>query len=74
VNLNEDHELIRQLQSAVPPWPAGDDPSADLWPRMLRRLDQAPPRWGWFEAALLAAIALVFTVFPEAVPLLLWHL
>jgi hypothetical protein len=74
MNSNEDRDLIRQLQSAVPPWPSGDGPSGDLWPRMLRRLDQAPPRWGWFEAALLAAIALVLAVFPEAVPLLLWHM
>jgi hypothetical protein len=69
----EDRDLVRHLQAAVPPWPdAGLD--TDLWPRMFRRLDHAPPRFGWFESALVAAIAILFAVFPEIVPLLLWHL
>jgi len=68
-----DDDLIRALQSAVPRWP-DNGPATDLWPRMLRRLDQAPPPFGWLEATLVAAILVVFAVFPEIVPVLLWHL
>jgi hypothetical protein len=71
--VNPDDDLIRALQSAVPRWP-GDRPAPDLWPRLLRRLDDAPPRFGWFESALVGAIVILFAVFPEIVPMLLWHL
>lgn len=69
----DDHDLIRALQDAVPRWP-DDRPATDLWPRFLRRLDDAPPRFGWFESALLAALVVLFAVFPEIVPMLLWNL
>jgi hypothetical protein len=68
-----DDDLIRSLQAAVPRWP-DDPPAEDLWPCMLRRLDQAPPRFGWLEAILLAALVAVFAIYPEIVPVLLWHL
>jgi hypothetical protein len=70
--MNDDQDLIRALQSAVPRW--SDDPSRDLWPAMLRRIDEAPARFGWLEAALAAAVVAAFFVFPEIVPVLLWHL
>jgi hypothetical protein len=50
----EDHEidLIRkQLRTALPPC-RDLELKTDLWPRMLRRLEEAPPRFGWFEVLL----------------------
>ena len=68
-----DDDLIRSLQAAVPRWP-DHPPAGDLWPTMLRRLDQAPPRFGWLEAILLAALVAMFAIYPDIVPVLLWHL
>ena len=72
---DDDRDLIRALQSAVPPWPP-EDRNRDLWPLMRRRLEEeeAPPRFHWFEAALAAALLALFAIFPELVPMLLWHL
>ena len=62
----------RHLQSAIPPLDA--ELRTDLWPRMVRRLDQAPLTFGWFEAALLGLVALVLAIFPDLLPALLYHL
>src|ERR1700730_5518340 len=48
---HDDRELEfmgKQLRSALPPW---NDPElkVDLWPRMLRRLEEWPVTFGWFE-------------------------
>jgi hypothetical protein len=66
-----DDDLIRQLKAAVPPW--RDDEERDLWPRMERRIQEAP-RFGWFELALAASILLTLAVRPELIPMLLWNL
>ena len=73
---HDDRELdfIReQLRSALPPW---HDPElkADLWPRMLRRLEASPAGFGWFEAVLAGLIAFTFAIFPELLPAMLYHL
>ncbi len=70
--MTPDDDLVRSLRSTVPPWTDAAPP--DLWPRMLRRIDQAPPRFGWLEAALAAAILAAFALYPEIVPVLLWHM
>jgi hypothetical protein len=41
---------------------------------MLRRLEDAPVRFGWFEGLLAAAIVVVFAAFPELIPVLFYHL
>lgn len=69
-----DHDLkLRQLlRQAMPAAPA--EPSRDLWPQVLRRLDQRPVRvsaWDWAVAALLAAGCLLA---PDVLPVLLYHL
>ncbi len=71
--MTPDDDLIRSLHAAVPKW-SDDQPPGDLWPRMLRRVDQAPPRFGWLEAILLAALVALFVIYPDIVPVLLWHL
>ncbi|MGA2416447.1 MAG: hypothetical protein ABSF59_18480 [Candidatus Sulfotelmatobacter sp.] len=51
----------------------------DLWPAMLRRLQQPAERDPWFEGvwldwALGAAVVAWLVFFPAAIPLLLYHL
>ncbi|HEX4543404.1 MAG TPA: hypothetical protein VH114_09560 [Candidatus Acidoferrum sp.] len=46
----------------------------DLWPQMLRRLDEQPLRVPWFDWALAAVLAALLLLFPGAIPALLYHL
>jgi hypothetical protein len=46
----------------------------DLWPQMLRRLDEQPFRVPWFDWALAAAVAASLLLFPGTIPALLYHL
>lgn len=73
---HDDRELDfirKQLRSAVPPL---DDPDLkiDLWPRMLRRLEESSVTFGWFESILMGLVALAFAIFPELLPAMLYHL
>lgn len=74
--MNADDELDflrKQMKAHLPPWPE-PELKTDLWPRMLRRMEDAPARFGWFEALLAAAIVLVFAAFPDLLPVLFYHL
>ena len=62
------------LQQALRP--ASTQLPRDLWPQMLRRLDQrmlasAVP---WFDWALLAAVASCVLAFPQSITVLLYYL
>jgi hypothetical protein len=46
----------------------------DLWPEMLRRLDQQPLRVPWFDWALAAIVVAFLLLFPGTIPALLYHL
>ena len=46
----------------------------DLWPDMLRRLEQPPIRVSWFDWALLGVAAAAAIFFPALIPALLYHL
>jgi len=75
--MNDDDREIdpvaRQLRAALPPW--GDaELRSDLWPRMLRRLEDAPAAFGWWESALAALIVAALAFFPRLLPALLCHL
>ena len=65
--------ISRQLKSALPPWNDAEL-KGDLWPMMLRRLDEPVAAFGWFESILVAAVALMFVIFPKLLPALLYHL
>lgn len=67
-------EFIRQqLKSALPPI-SDAELETDLWPRMLRRMEEAPVTFGWFESVLVGLIGLTFAIFPELLPAILYHL
>ena len=49
----------------------------DLWPQMLRKLEEQPaPVVGipWFDWALAAILSAVLVFFPGSIPALLYHL
>jgi hypothetical protein len=70
----ENNEKIREvLRRAIPPV-ADRELKRDLWPQMLRRLEERPAQVPWFDWALLAVPAIWFFFSPEAIPILLYHL
>jgi hypothetical protein len=49
----------------------------DLWPQMLRKLDEQPAPLGavpWLDWALVAIVSAVLIFFPGSIPALLYHL
>ncbi len=47
----------------------------DLWPQMLRRLDEcSSAAVPWFDWALLALLVICILAFPHSIPVLLYHL
>jgi hypothetical protein len=66
-------EMKKLLKGALPPIGAGG-PRRDLWPAMLRRLDEHTVRVPWWDWALLAGVSLLILLFPKVIPALLYHL
>jgi hypothetical protein len=46
----------------------------DLWPQMLRKLDEQPSCVPWFDWALAALLGAALVFFPGSIPALLYHL
>jgi len=69
-----DARIKELLQQALPP--ANAQPRRDLWPEMLRRLDQRAPAGAvpWFDWALLALVAISVLAFPHSITVLLYYL
>ena len=74
--MNTSHETdIRELlKQAIPP--SNGSLQRDLWPQMLRRLDDKPLQRAvpWFDWALAASFVILLCVYPGFIPLLLYHL
>lgn len=69
-NNKEINELLRRAIAPV----SNTELQRDLWPQMLRRLDQQPIRVPWFDWALAAILSAILVFFPGAIPALLYHL
>jgi hypothetical protein len=67
-----ENELRSMLRQALPT--ASRDLNADLWPRMLRRLDERSARMSWPDRVLLLTVSLGLVVFPAIIPQLLYQL
>ena len=63
-------EMLKRAMARVPE----TELKHDLWPRMLRRLDERPARASWVDLALLALLAIWCVIFPAAIPRLLYNL
>lgn len=72
-NEEQNNDLKSLLKDALPPV-QHTELHRDLWPQMLRRLDQQPLRVPWFDWALAAVLVACLLVFPETLPALLYHL
>jgi len=72
-NEENNKEIKELLQQALAPL---KDPELrrDLWPQMLRKLDEQPARVPWFDWALAAILSAVLLLFPGVIPALLYHL
>jgi hypothetical protein len=76
--------MKKLLQEALPPVGSDAGPERDLWPAMLRRLDERPdaaasPSWAWlngawFDRALAAGLVVLVAFFPASIPVLLYYL
>jgi hypothetical protein len=103
MSAHEEDRIKKLLRQALPPVnfeggaesaPASEpspepESSIDLWPAVLRRLDEKPTAqsqsvqswlgWvrhgsSWFDGALLAGLAAVTVAFPASIPLVLYYL
>ena len=66
-------EMKKLLKEALPPM-GESELRRDLWPAMLRRLDQRTIRVPWWDWALLATLAAMILLFPGIIPALLYQL
>ena len=75
--IDRERDWIRKtLGTAVPPV-AHSEPRRDLWPLLLRRIEEPPRtslRLSWFDWALLGLAASALFLFPALLPALLYHL
>jgi hypothetical protein len=70
----ENHKEIKELlRQAIGPM-KDTELRRDLWPQMLRKLDERYARVPWFDWALAAIVAAFLLLFPGTIPVLLYHL
>ena len=66
------------LQSAMPPVGADSEPDRDLWPVMLRRIDEQSARVvasvPWFDWALAGGLVAFAAIAPRTIPVILYYL
>ncbi len=75
IKQEQKQDRIRKLlQHSLPPIGDGPGPANDLWPAMLRRLDQSPAAVPWFDWALIAGLVVLLALFPAWIPVLLYYL
>lgn len=74
MNETNDEQVKELIKRALPP--ASRELQTDLWPRMLRRLDERSPAHAvaWFDWILLAVLTICVLSFPHSIPVLLYHL
>jgi hypothetical protein len=72
VNNKEDQSIQTLLRQAMPA--IESDLARDLWPQMLRRLEQRTAVIPWFDWALVALLVVGLLISPHAISVLLYHL
>ncbi len=68
-----DERMRVSLRKSIAP-AADRELKRDLWPQMLRRLDERSLRVPWFDWALAALLAALILFFPKVIPALLYQL
>jgi hypothetical protein len=84
MSANNKDRIRELLKQALPAVEVETEPDRDLWQALLKRLDTdharelqlgaARSRWVWFDAVLLAGLAVITVAFPTSIPLLLYYL
>ena len=69
---HDEEHIKKLLQQALPP--VAGEPTRDLWPDELRRLDQKPAAPPWFDLALAASLLGLAASFPASIPVLLYYM
>jgi hypothetical protein len=75
-NQENSKEVKALLKAAISPL-KDTELRRDLWPQMLRKLDEQPARVlrvPWFDWALATILSAALFFFPGAIPALLYHL
>jgi hypothetical protein len=72
-HMQEEDRIRHLLHQAIPPIDAAE-PARDLWPVMLKRLDEEAAPVPWFDWALLAGLLGVLAFVPASIPVLLYYL
>jgi hypothetical protein len=77
--IGDQDRLKDLLKLALPPVEGADDgPSRDLWPALLRRMEEQPashwPRVHLLDLAMLAGLAALALFVPVSIPVLLYYL
>jgi hypothetical protein len=72
MNNKEDEKIQTLLKQAMPLMDR--ELNRDLWPQMLRRLEQQAEAVPWFDWALVALLVVGLLVSPHTIPVLLYHL
>lgn len=70
---NDENRMKHLLKLALPPV-GHAEPVRDLWPAMLRRMDEHPAAPPWLDWVLACGVAIFAVVFPTAVPVFLYYL
>ena len=68
----QDQETAKLIKQALPL--ADTELRRDLWPEMLRRMDEHPATIPWFDWVLLGALLAWFVFSPGGIPVFLYHL
>jgi len=81
MNAHDENRIKQLLKQALPPVESHAEPERDLWPAVLRRLDEdaaAAPRrtiaMPWFDWALLGGLVVFAVSFPATIPVFLYYL
>jgi hypothetical protein len=72
MNSHDQDRMKKLLQQTLPR--IEGEPSRDLWPAVLKRLDARPAALPWFDWALVGCLAGLVVFFPASIPLLLYYL
>jgi hypothetical protein len=68
-----DDDSLKQLLRSALPRAADREPSRDLWPLVVNRV-QARAGWSWLDVSLAAGVTVVLLMFPGWLFLLAYHL
>jgi hypothetical protein len=72
MNDHNDEKIRELLKQSIRPM--NQELERDLWPQMLRRLEERSAAVPWFDWALLALVVLGVVLVPNTIPVLLYHL